>query len=88
MYDGKVALHDQVKILAATVKNIIGVATKPVTYKVLASTEPRGFNKGVVLIEGPRSGQLPILWVEDKQVLLLVAGSNLTQSTSAATQLG
>lgn len=48
----KVALHDQVKILAAAVKNIVGVPTKPVSYKVLASTEPCGSNKGVVLIEG------------------------------------
>lgn len=86
MYEGKVALHDQVKILAVAVKNIIGVPTKPVSYKVLASTEPCGSNKGVVLIEGPRSRQLPIFWVEDKQVLLPVSGSSATQSTSTAVQ--
>jgi len=35
-----------------------------IPYKVLGSKEPRSLNKGVVLIDGQKSGQLPVVWVD------------------------
>jgi len=84
MHDGKIALPDQVKIVAAAIKMIMGLNATPVPYKVLGSKEPRGPNKGVVLIEGQKSGQLPVVWVEDKTVPTPGAGSSSAGSTSAA----
>lgn len=41
------AISDQINILAPRFKNILGVATMPGTYEILASTEPVGWKSTV-----------------------------------------
>jgi len=68
-------LQDQVRLLAASVQKIIGVPTKPASYSVLGSREPRDVNIGIVVVEGFPSGP-----VEGAEHLSAVPFKNTKQS--------
>lgn len=63
-------LPDQVRILYAKIAPAIGHAPRLVEYPVDWSVNNVSPNKGTVFIQGNESGQLPIVWVEDRQVPL------------------
>ena len=84
IFNNEVALPDQLKLIAATVQNKMQLAVKGASYKILEKQDSRGQNKGVVLIEGVAIGQLPLIWVEDRQVPVPQAASARTASTTTA----
>ncbi|KAL8648563.1 MAG: hypothetical protein Q9210_004916 [Variospora velana] len=69
VYQGEIALPDQVKLLAASIEKILQMPARPFQYNVPGNPGP---NKGIVLIEGNPMGLQPTLWVEEKKMGLMV----------------
>ena len=84
LWKGEIALPDQVEYIAANIEKVTEVAVTTKPYHVLEDTEPRTFNKCVVIIEGLAIGHLPRVWVEDDQIPLLSVASSSTGSTNVA----
>ncbi|KAI4188408.1 MAG: hypothetical protein LQ346_005322 [Caloplaca aetnensis] len=68
--DQGLVLPDQVRILYEKIAHALGHAPRLVEYPVDWSYNHASPNKGTVFIEGNESGQLPVVWVEDRQVSL------------------
>lgn len=79
VYQGEIALPDQVKVLAANIEKILQMPARPFQYKVPGTPSP---NKGIVLIEGHPKELPPTLWVEGEKMGLM-AGTGNTGSASA-----
>ncbi|KAL8838114.1 MAG: hypothetical protein Q9170_002255 [Blastenia crenularia] len=78
VYQGEIALPDQVKLLAANIEKVLRLQARPFRYQVPGTPGP---NKGIVIIEGDPMGQSPTLWVEEYKIVL-TAGSASTASGS------
>ncbi|KAI4206286.1 MAG: hypothetical protein LQ346_001182 [Caloplaca aetnensis] len=67
----EIVLPHQVEVIAQTLHDTLGHKPKIVEYGPVEwshlNTRP---DKGFVFIEGYESGQLPVMWVEENQVLL------------------
>ncbi|KAL8800263.1 MAG: hypothetical protein Q9182_005287 [Xanthomendoza sp. 2 TL-2023] len=71
IHGAKSYLEDHVKIIANGIESTLGKKAKEVPYKVyLDRNEYRPPDKGIVLIDGNTSGQIPIVWLEDRQLSL------------------
>ena len=86
IHNNEIALEDQVKLLAATLQKIIGSNTRPVSYKVLGSSEPRSPDKGIVLVDGSQAAQSPVVWVEDKRYISVTPESKSVASALTSSQ--
>lgn len=81
VYNGKVALEDQIKIIGAHLK-ALKLPVKTVPYKVLEAGDSRSPGKGTVLVDA--RGKTPAVWVEDNLVgQVKGAGSAATGSSKA-----
>ncbi|KAF6230688.1 hypothetical protein HO173_011040 [Letharia columbiana] len=84
VYQGKVALEDQVKIIGAQL-NAWKLPTTPVRYQVLEAKQDRGPAKGTVLIDA--RGQKPVVWVEDTLATKAKSvGSSAAESSKSGTR--
>ena len=85
VYRDQPALKDQVTIIAATLKQLVSPIVKIQAYQVLESNQPRGPDKGVVLVEGYKSGAAPVVYIEENKAALpaLPEGSAGASSSSS-----
>ncbi|KAL8907428.1 MAG: hypothetical protein Q9207_001398 [Kuettlingeria erythrocarpa] len=61
----------QVEVIAQTLHDTLGQKPRIVEYGPVEWSHPNTRpDKGFVFIEGYESGQLPVMWVEENQVLL------------------
>lgn len=70
VYNNLIALPEQVETLVSAIRKAIDSIPQTLPYPVLGPLEIRGPHKGMVYIEGFGAGQLPVVWVEDRQVPL------------------
>ena len=84
LWQGEIALPDQVDYIATNIEKVTEVAVTTRSYHVLKTRESRTYNKCVVLIEGLAIGHLPRVWVEDDQIPLFSMASSSTGTTTVA----
>ena len=84
LWQGEIALPDQLNYIAATIEEEIGVPVTTKSYRVIDVKESWIPNNVCVLIEGFATGQLPLVWVENDQISLLPAASSSSGSTTVA----
>ncbi len=70
VYNNMIALPEQVEILVTAIRKAIESKPQTVPYPVLGPLAHRIPDKGMVFIEGSGTGQLPVVWVEDRQIIL------------------
>ncbi|KAL8670952.1 MAG: hypothetical protein Q9168_004535 [Polycauliona sp. 1 TL-2023] len=66
----EIKLESHVKLLITMIRKALMLNPQLITYPVLLELEHRPTNKGMVYIEGYTTGQMPIVWVEHRQVFL------------------
>lgn len=72
VYQSLIALPEQLEVLVDALGKAVNGIPKTVPYPILGPRDSRGPHKGMVFIEGFEMGQLPVVWVEDRQVPLML----------------
>ncbi|KAL9123549.1 MAG: hypothetical protein Q9217_007027 [Psora testacea] len=73
VYEGKVALESQIKVIGAQL-TAWKLYTNPIPYNVTSSTKDKSAEKGSVIVDA--TGKVPVVFVEDRDVTSKVTGSS------------